>query len=96
MNVDTDSPGLRERLHLSTISDGFGLKCLDSTSTSAPYSLSPGLSGARRILYLDGPMTERKTARFLSAAVMLLAMKKYSSPAANLHELRQTPPPSPE
>ena len=51
--------------------------CLNSTSTSAPYSLSPGLSVAtrlRRILYVNGPMTERKTARFLSAAT-----KKYST-----------------
>ena len=81
-NVAIDSPGLLLRLlkrKRSTISDGAGLKCLDSVSTRLAYDLSPGLSGEsrfRRVLYVDGPISERNTALFFSAPSMPFATKK--------------------
>ena len=80
-NFATDSPGLLARLWNLNRS-GAGLKCFVSVSTNTAYDFSPGFvedSRFRSVLLVAAPITDRRTARFFSAASIPFATKKCSS-----------------
>ena len=70
------------KLYRWTITDGFGLWCLSTRSTSCANVRSVGFTGARMFhitWYVVGPHTLSRMARCLSADVTSLAVKYWAS-----------------